>query len=149
MAQGDGFRVQVRGLNEVLRALDRLPKQARDEMRDYTTLLARELAVKIRAAGRADTRQSARAATTVRASRGLTPTVTAGPHKLLFGSEFGATRRFGWYRKGRYHDSVGKQFRPHRGADSYWFFRTQQREQPLVDAQARAIGEAIIRDWSA
>ncbi len=149
MAQGNGFRVEVRGLNEVLRALDRLPKQARDEMRQYSNLLARDLANSVRAAGRADSRQSARAARTVRATQGLKPGVVAGPHPLLFGSEFGATRRFGWYAKPRYYDSVPRQFRPHRGASSYWFFREVERSKPLIDEQARNIGEAIIRDWSA
>src|SRR5437762_1246487 len=95
----DHFEVDVEGAEEVRRALLKLPLQARDEARKGMTKLSRELAVIIRAAGRADSRQSARAARTVRANRGLSPGVVAGPHPLLFGSEFGALGRFGWYAK--------------------------------------------------
>lgn len=145
----DHFEVSVHGADEVRRALLKLPLEARDEARKGMTKLSRDLANIIRAAGRADTRQSARAAATVRARTGLSPGVLAGPHKLLFGSEFGVKRRFGWYAQPRYFHSHKRQFRAHLGGGSYWFFRTQEREQPRVDREAQEIGDNIIRRWSA
>lgn len=145
----DHFEVDVIGAKEVRAALLKLPQQARDEARKGMTKLSRDLANIIRAAGRADSRQSARAARTVRALTGLSPGVKAGPHPLLFGSEFGAKRRFGWYAKPRYFHSHARQFRPHLGGGSYWFFKTQEREQPRVDREAQEIGDNVIRRWSA
>lgn len=151
MANGDGLRVDVRifGIDEIQRAARALPADARAELREGSRRIARTLAGETRAAGRAESRQAARAASTVRALAGATPTVVVGPHPLLFGSEFGATRRFGWYARGRYHDSPGKQFRPHRGSGSYWFFTTVAAAQPRVDAEYRAMAEAIIDRWDA
>lgn len=150
MAGRDGtIRVSTRGLDEILRALDKLPVQARDEMRKVTVKLSQELANRIRAAGRASSKQSARAARTVRPSRGLTPGVTAGPDPLLYLSEFGMNRRTGWYAARRYGHSVERQARPHLGGGSYWFFRTADADKPEIDATARAAGERILQMWSA
>ncbi|MGL5910362.1 MAG: hypothetical protein ACRCZP_10205 [Phycicoccus sp.] len=146
----DSFRVDVRILNlpQIQAKLSRLPADARAELREGSRRIARALAAKAKAAGRAEGRQAARAATTVRALAGSTPAVTAGPHPLLFGSEFGATRKFGWYAAGRYYRSAAKQFKPHRGAGSYWFFTTLSREQPAVDAEYRGMADAIARRWA-
>lgn len=150
MAGRDGtLRVQIRGLHEVLRALDKLPTQARDEMRKTTIRLSQTLASKIRAAGRASSKQSARAAATVRPSRGLTPGVIAGPHPFLFLSEFGMNRRTGWYGKPRYGHSHQRQARPHLGGKSYWFFRTADESSGEVNDAARQAGEHILQMWSA
>lgn len=133
----------------MVRACDHLPRDAQREAQDGAVRLARTLATAVRAAGRASSRQAARASKTVRATRGKQPEVIAGPHPLLFGSEFGATRRFGWYRKGRYHGSGGRQFRPHLGSGSYWFFREQEAQRAAVDLEARDIAAAVVRKWSA
>lgn len=139
------LEIKVTGADEVAARLRKLPLNARDEARKGMTKLSRDLANIIRRAGKASSRQSARAATTVRARTGLTPGVLAGPHPLLFGSEFGANGRYGWYSAERYRDSVGRQFRPHGG--SYWFFTTARREQPRIDEAAKEIADAVIRDW--
>lgn len=143
------LKVTTHGLREVVRACGHLPKDAQREAQDGAVKLAQSLATAVRAAGRADSRQSARAAKTVRATRGKQPQVLAGPHPLLFGSEFGMTRRTGWYRRGRYHASSGRQFRPHLGNGSYWFFRTQERERARIDEGAREVAERVVRAWSA
>jgi hypothetical protein len=149
MADGDMLRVEVRGDREVLRALDGLPRDAVRELKDGQQRIARSLATTIRAAARANSRQSARASRTVRTARGVSPIVVAGPHPLLFGSEFGATARFGWYRRARYRNSPARQFRRHLNRGSYWFFRTQQAERPRVQVEANEIAAAVVRRWSA
>lgn len=150
MADGDELRVDVRivGLEQIQAAFRRLPADARAELREGSRRIARALAAVTRAAGRAQSRQAARAARTVRALAGSSPQVVAGPHPLLFGSEFGATRKFGWYAKGRYWSSAAKQFEPHRGAGSYWFFTTISRSQPAVNAEYRAMADAIADRWA-
>jgi hypothetical protein len=143
--------VRVTGLNEVIRALHNLPGQAQREARRGAVKVSRDLANLSRAAGRASDRQSARASRTVRtATAGLNPNVTAGPHPLLFGSEFGVIARFGWYRKGRYHDSPKRQFRGRTAGNvGYWFFPTAKAENPGLRGAYQEMADAIIRDWSA
>lgn len=146
------IRTRVTGLREVLRALDRLPDDAQREARQGAVRLSRLLANQIRAAGRASSRQSARASRTVRtATEGNNPAVVAGPHPLLFGSNFGAKRRFGWYRKPRYWDSPLRQFRPWigQGSNDYWYFRTADQAAPEIAAEHRSMLDAIVRSWSA
>jgi hypothetical protein len=149
MAATFDIKVTTEGLKEVLRACSSLPRDAQREAQDGAVKLARDLASVIRLAGRSDSRQSAAASRTVRATRGREPGILAGPHKLLYGSEFGATRRFGWYRAGRYHASPGRQFRPHRGSASYWFFQTLERERARIDLAASGVADATVRKWSA
>jgi hypothetical protein len=74
-------------------------------------------------------------------------TIKAGPHDLLFGSEFGANGRYGFYSASRYRDSPGRQFRPHRGQNSYWLFRTAEQAQPEIKAQFAAVVDEIVRDF--
>jgi hypothetical protein len=146
----DTRSVSVTGLDEVLRALDQLPGQAQREARAGAVKVSRRLAVLIRAAARASDRQSAVAGRTVRtATDGLTPNVVAGPHPLLFGSNFGALGRFGWYSAGRYLNSRARQFRPHRGQNDYWFFSTAAESNAELAREYQDIADAIIRDWSA
>jgi hypothetical protein len=146
----DTRSASVTGLDEVLRALDRLPGQAQREARAGAVKISRRLALLIRAAARASDRQSARAGRTVRtATNGLTPSVIAGPHPLLFGSNFGALGRFGWYSKHRYINNRARQFRAHRDAPDYWFFSTAEASNAELAQEYQDIADAIIRDWSA
>jgi hypothetical protein len=141
--------VTVRGDKEVLRALRDLPDNAEREIKDGSERLARQLATIIRAAGRTDTRQSARASRTVRALRRVDPLVVAGPHPMLFGSEFGILRRTGWYARRRYARSPERQYRRHRGSASYWFFRTYERNTDTIREAHADMVDAVIRRWSA
>ena len=131
---------EVRGAAELVRACARMEREAPGTVRDQAAEVADDLADRIQAAGRSDTRQSARAAGTVRSTGGFVPQVTAGPHPLLFGSEFGMTRHSGWYAKGRYYSSPGMQFRPHNGGDGYWFFPTHRAN---LDWELEYFAEAI------
>ena len=145
----DFIDVELRGLDRVLRALDGLPRDADREARAGAVQLSRTLANAIRAAGRADTRQSARASRSVRTqTRGNAPAVIAGPHPLLLGSEFGVRARFGWYRKARYWHSEARQFRG-RNTSGYWFFPTSKREMPAIRRAHQEMVDAIVADWSA
>lgn len=147
MAGRTTLDITMRGDRAVQRALAELPREAQREMKDNAEKLSRELANAIRRAGRADSRQAARASRTVRTLRGTTPKVIAGPHPFLFGSEFGVKRRFGWYAKRRYYRSPERQFKPYRGQASYWFFAEYERSGPRVDAAAREIADGIVRAW--
>lgn len=143
----DGISVRIYGLKEVRRALRKLPDDAQEEMRQGALRIAENLAGKIRAAAAASDAQSALMAPTVKADRsGYMPMVTAGgdrlvgrnrkpAKKILFGSEFGA--------------SVLRQFRPHLGAGSYWFFKTQERNKPATDREWSDVAGEIIGRWSA
>lgn len=140
--------VRVEGLAEIRAAFRDLPDDAKRELDQSTKELAQLLASFARAAGRADSRQSARAASTVRAdTSGGTPRAVAGPHPLLFGSEFGSFSRWGWYEDDRYAGSPARQFRPHLGGGSYWFFRTQDEHGADIDSVFVQTCEAIIAAW--
>lgn len=145
------IRIRVEGVEEILRACRRLGPDAERELKRQARDIAETLADRIYYAGAADSRQSARAARSVRAvSGGAWPAIRASnSSRLLFGSEFGATRHFGWYSLPRYSDSFGKQFRPHLGGGSYWFFKTAEENQPWVESQWRAAADAVIRQWGA
>jgi hypothetical protein len=147
---GDGLRVTIIGDRNVERAFAALPREATRELKDGSERLARQLANAIRRAGRASDEQSARASRTVRVARALFPRVVAGPHPLLMGSEFGVIARFGWYRKGRYHDSPLRQFRGRTpGNVGYWFFPTYVRERPTITREHRQMADAIVRQFGA
>ncbi|WP_181778925.1 hypothetical protein [Pseudonocardia pini] len=141
------LNVRIEGATELMAACRRVGRDAEDELRDQSFDIARTLADRIKYAGAASDRQSARASRTVRERRDRFPVITAGPHPLLLGSEFGATRHFGWYAAGRYYSSPGRQFRPHRGSASYWFFETAEQMQPYVKAEWREVAKRIVREW--
>jgi hypothetical protein len=145
-------RVTVRGSSAVIRKARKLPRDARKRLDEGTRNLARQFARVVAAAGRADSKQSARAARTVKASTlGGKPAVVVGPHPLLFGSEFGANQQFGWYAHPRYEWARGgSHFRPHQGkGGSYWFFATAEREEPRFAEAHQEMARAVIRDWGA
>lgn len=145
-----GVEVRIHGLDEVIRATELLDGVPAEELEDAAQRSAEKLAELVRAAGHASDRQSARAADTVRVEgHGGYPSVTAGPHPLLFGSEFGALGRFGWYSRPRYLNSRRRQFRAHLGAGSYWFFRTIEDNEGAVDAELSVAAEQTTRRWRA
>jgi hypothetical protein len=138
-------RINVTGAKETLRAFRELPKEANNALRDRSRGLSQDLAGRIRAAATADSAQSALLARTVRARRDRVPVVVAGgtrrvgrkrkpAYKILFGSEFGATAL--------------KQYRPHVGRGSYWFFITVERNEKRVISAWRLMAEDVIRAWS-
>lgn len=147
------MKVRIEGADEVLRALAKLPADANKAMREQAKDIATSLADKMKYAARASSRQAAKLAPTVRESNvGVWPAITAGGGRwgfLLFGSEFGATRHFGWYARARYFDSTGKQFPEHLGGGSHWFFATAEAQQPWVASEWSKAGDTVVREWSA
>lgn len=147
------IRADVRGAAEIARAFRRLPEQGQREVNQKRDELAGRLAQLAAAAARADTRQSARVASTVRAARGAAPAIIAGPHPLLFGSEFGARGRYGWYARPRYAGSAARQFGPKgsggrpRNPTGYWFFPTVEDNRAVIDEAWQQACDAIIRAW--
>ena len=66
-------------------------------------------------------------------------------YRLLFGSEFGMNQRSGWYARPRYASSVGRQYKPHRGRASYWFFTTVDDSQAEMVTEWRRAADTVIR----
>lgn len=113
--------VRVEGLTETLRAFKELPKEASQELRVQTNEISDFIAMRVRQAGKAHSRQAALVADSVKSYKGRTPEVGGGGmkrvgsnrqpvHKILFGAEFGS--------------NTLRQFKPHRGQMGYWFFST-------------------------
>jgi inorganic triphosphatase YgiF len=141
MADSLTVRVHIDGLRETLAALRNLPKDANNELREAATALAKEMATAAAASGRSQGRQAMLVAATVRAARDRVPVVVAGgtkrigsrrkpAFKLLFGSEFGSNRL--------------RQYKPHLGSGSYWFFRTIEDEQVEISARWQKAADEII-----
>lgn len=147
MASKDSLTIKVRitGVRETIKAFRDLPKEANNELRDRTRALAELLAKRVESAGRSDSPQSALVAGTVRAVRDRVPVIQAGgnkrvgsrkkpAHKILFGSEFGA--------------KTLKQYRPHLGNGSYWFFREIEASQGEIDRAWNRLADDIVRRWA-
>lgn len=135
------IKVRIDGLNGVIAALRKLPKDASNELRDAALRISKELAASAKTSGRSEGRQAAIVAATVRAARDRVPVVVAGgnrkigrnrqpAYKLLFGSEFGASRLH--------------QYKPHLGRGSYWFFRTIEDEQVTISAEWLKAADEVI-----
>lgn len=136
------INMRVEGAHATLAALRRMPKQASDELRDASQQLASTLANRVRSAAASEGRQAGILAATVAARRDRLPVIVAGgsrrlgrnrkpAYKLLFGSEFGANRL--------------RQFKPHLGRGSYWFFRTVEDNQTVVAAAWRKAADDVVR----
>jgi hypothetical protein len=135
----------ISGLQETLRALNKLPKDASNELRAAALELSKKLASAAATAGFAEGSQAALVATTVKAARDRVPVVTAGgtkrlgrnrkpAYKLVFGSEFGSD----YY----------PQFKPHLGRGSYWFYQTIEDNQVEIAAEWMEAADEIIRKFS-
>lgn len=151
--------VHAEGVDDTLAALRRLPDAAMDHLRERAGDLAALLARRVAAAAQLDSPQSALMAPTVRARRGTVPSVAAGGSRpvgrnrapaygVLFGSEFGAHGRFGWYAAPQYHGGIGRQYRPHRGSASYWFFKTIEDESGDTATAWRKVADDVVRSFA-
>lgn len=151
--------VSTSGVRQVLKAFAKLPKEANDQIRDKSLNLSRSLAKDVAGAARARGGQAELMASTVRATRDRVPSITAGgtkrvgrhhapAHALLFASEFGMNRRSGWYAAAQYRRSTGRQYEPHIGRHSYWFFTTVSLHEPEIGRQWEAAADAIIRAFA-
>lgn len=147
--QGLSVSIKVSGLYQTLAKLEKIPDDAKSELKDTAFELSQTIAKSIRVAARAQGRQGPLMAGTLSTgtdtgSDSDMPIVQAGgssrvgrnrkpAYKLLFGSEFGAYKL--------------RQFRP-RNPTGYWFF-------PTVDAASGEIGskwmeaaEKVIADFA-
>lgn len=150
-------KVHVTGVRETLAAFRRLPKDASNELRDAAGHIAQVLVVAAKANAQIDP-QSAAVGTTVKVARDRVPAVTAGGAKrvtssrapawaLLFGSEFGANGRYGWYGASRYADSPARQYAPHQGQRGRWFFPAVEDRQAQIAAEWRKAADNIVRKF--
>jgi hypothetical protein len=148
-------RLRAPGMRQTLAAFQHLPKDANKELRAASLQIAKILAVSAKGASNIDA-QSAAVGTTVRAIKDRVPVVQAGGAKritssrvpawaLLFLSEFGMTRRSGWYANPRYGRSTGRQAAPHQGQRGRWFFPTVEAEQARIVAEWAKAADTIVR----
>jgi len=158
----------LEGLNETLKALNRLDKEAKDAAKERVTEISRMMAREVASAGRArsDPRDKF-VAGTIRAKRDRLPVINIGKatrmpvsrrgpgpraSDLMFGMEFGSngsrtdtpTRRGG--RPGwRFPERTPRRGR---GNEGYWIFPTARRQQDrVVDMWARAL-EDVAKEWA-
>ncbi len=150
--------VRIDGVRAVLRALRDVPPDANNALKDRTATLTNVLASKIRWAARAEGSQAAAIANTVKPRRDRVPSVQAGGSRrfgrhrsaaweVLAGSEFGMNRRSGWYGAARYAGSTGRQFKPHLGRGSYWFFKTVEDNERQIGATWLAVADDVVREF--
>jgi len=149
-------KLSASGVRPVLAAFRHLPKDANTELRAASLRIADILATSAKDASHIDG-QAAAVGKTVKAVRDRVPVVQAGgarrvtstgarAYELLFGSEFGMSRRSGWYAAARYRDSTGRQYASgHRGTSGRWFFPSVERELPAVLRQWERAADAILR----
>lgn len=161
MAKQTGFviRLQIEGATQTLKAFNDLPKEANQAIRERSWDLAQSLAGKVRGAAEADTAQSALMAPSVKARKDRFPVIVAGGatkvgrkkaprYGILLGSEFGSNNRSGWYAASKFEGDAARQFRPHRGKNSYWFFKTVYDSQAEISAAWTSAADDIVKAWS-
>lgn len=137
-------KLHIAGADEVIRALNRLPKEANVAMRDAAGRIAQRLVPAVKAAAGSDTSpQSALLAATVKVARDRFPAIQAGgtrrlgsrrapAWKLLFGSEFGSNR----------YTQFGKH---HQGTTGSWFFPVVEAEQDTIAKEWSEAADQVIR----
>lgn len=151
--------ISTSGVRATLRAFAKLPKEANEQLRDRSESLAKDLARDVAAAALMRGGQAALMASTVKANRDRVPSITAGGSKrvgrhkvsawrLLFASEFGQNRRSGWYAAPQYRTSTGRQYAPHIGRHSYWFFSTVELHEAEIAREWNEAADAIIRAFA-
>jgi hypothetical protein len=159
MAKTLTVNIHIAGARQTLAAISRLPKDASGELRRRTLALSESLARDVRTAAVAEGDQAALMAPTVRANRDRVPSVSAGGAKrvgrnrvpawrLLFASEFGMNIRSGWYHAAKYATSTGRQYKPHLGRGSYWFFRAVEQHEPEIARTWTRVADDILRAFS-
>lgn len=146
---GIEMSVKVGGLTEARLALGRVDRDAEAELRDANRRIAQALAHKVQAAAHTEGAQADILASTVKTGLGPTPSVWAGgtrligsnhkpAYKLLFGSEFGARQQG---------PGALRQFKPHLGRGSYWFYRTVESNEDMMRREWQRAVDAVIRKF--
>ena len=102
------IRVQARDLGKLRSACKKIDKSLGKEFRQVWLKAAQLVADRAVAAAPARAKGAIKGRATQRAAH-VRVTPKRGDELAVF---LGQTRRSGWYHRGRYHDSKGKQFRP-------------------------------------
>lgn len=134
--------VDIRG---ALRALRGISKDAPKELREASVRIVDKEIPKIRGAAAERGRQAAAAARSLRARRDRIPAIAVGGRKrvtstkngyagsIYFGSEHGSSRY--------------KQFPPHRGSSSYWFWDTLGNDSADMMREWGEAYDEVARQW--
>ena len=144
MASSGHFEFDVRGEEKVQAAAAKLPGDASRAMTKEKRRLAKNLAARLRRAviRGSKTTMGRKVRPTIHQSG---ETVTAGPHPMLFGTEFGMNRKSGWYADERFRNSEARQYFRHQN-DGYWWNPTIRAAKPDADeAVRRALDDAVSR----
>lgn len=143
----DHFEVNVKGAKEVERALGKLPVDAQKAVVKEKRRLAKNLAARLRRAviSGSKGRMGTKVRPTIHQSG---DTVKAGPHPMLFGTEFGMNRKSGWYGRPEFRHSPHLQYFRHNGA-GYWWNPTIQRSKPDADAAVQRVVDDALNKWGA
>lgn len=140
--------VKIEGLEEGIRAVRRLSREAKAEVRKAAKRIAEGLVGESSSRMRGLGAQGALVADTFKAVSGTTPTIKAGGGKKVtadgatagevwFGVEFGGRAR-----------PTTLQFKPHRGRDGYAFWPTvRARHDQIRDEYLDAVKAAAGPDW--
>jgi hypothetical protein len=165
VAASGHLEIDVRGAEQVERNALFLPLDARKAMRTEKRRLAKNLAGKLRRAVIAKTKVSRQTSPeSRRGSRGshlshrpmgirVRPTikqvgdkVIAGPHPMLFGTEYGMNRKSGWYSRPEFANNPSLQYFRHHN-EGYWFRPTVLASKPEMDAAVKRIVDDAVRHW--
>ena len=152
--------ISLVGAAETVRALRKLPSDAKDEVKVVSGLLAQDLAESIQSAAAANGPRSMLLGRTVKARRGLTPTIAIGgsaglstrhgrvpAYKLLFGDEFGAGKQHDKYSPhgfGRYIPNPKG-----RGGEGRWIFPTVYKHQSEISEAWLTAADRVIEEFNA
>lgn len=149
MASDGTLRIRVSGNERVQAAAANLDEDVERVLVKEKRRLAKNLAGKLRRAVISKTKQrhgrpmGARVRPTIHQSGDK---VTAGPHPMLYGTEFGMNKKSGWYARPEFRNATAHQFFPHNGA-GYWWNPTVQRSKPEADAAVERVAAEAVRDW--
>lgn len=141
------FDVTVKGASEVERALAKLSPDAQKALVKEKRRLAKNLAAKLRRAvvSRSKTTMGRKVRPTIHQSGDK---VTAGPHPMLFGTEFGMNKKSGWYAYPEFRHSTALQYFRHNGA-GYWWNPTIEAGRPDYAAAVKRALDDTLSHWSA
>ena len=141
----DHFEIDVKGAEKVEAAATKLPSDGQRALSKEKKRLAKNLAARLRRAviSGSKTTMGRKVRPTIR-QRG--ETVLAGPHPMLFGTEFGMNSKSGWYADERFRDHPNLQYFRHQG-DGYWWNPTIRRSEPDADAAVQRAADEAARNW--
>lgn len=151
MAVRTSFNITVQGASEVERALAHLSPDAAKALDKEKRRLAKNLAAKLRRAVISKTKQrhgrpmGARVRPTIHQAG---DTVLAGPHPMLFATEFGMNHKSGWYARPEFRGSLALQYFRH-NSSGYWWNPTIERSKPDADAAIQQALDDALSHWSA